>query len=192
MFELEVRGRPAHAGANPEDGINAIHEMAALIQRLISAADGERGTTIGVGLIRGGTRTNVVPAACRAKVDVRVLTESEQQRVSAALRALAPQHPEASLIVNGDWNRPPMPRTPQMAATFARAREIGAQLGLALAEGGTGGGSDANFVAPLGIPVLDGLGAVGGGAHTEEEFVLRSSLVERTALLAALLSEWPT
>ena len=191
MFELEVRGRPAHAGANPEDGINAIHEMAVLIQRLTAAADGERGTTIGVGLIRGGTRTNVVPAACRAKVDVRVLTESEQQRVSAALQALAPQHPEAAVIVNGDWNRPPMPRTPQMAATFARAREIGARLGLALAEGGTGGGSDANFVAPLGIPVLDGLGAVGGGAHTEQEYVLRSSLVERTALLAALLSEWP-
>jgi glutamate carboxypeptidase len=191
LFELEVRGRPAHAGANPEDGINAIHEMAALVQQLVAAADAARGTTIGVGTIRGGTRTNVVPASCRAKVDVRVLTEEEQQRVSAAIDALGLLHPEAVLIVHGEWNRPPMPRTPQMAATFAQAREIGARLGLSLTEGGTGGGSDANFVAPLGIPVLDGLGAVGGGAHTEEEFVLRRSLVERSALLAALLGEWP-
>jgi glutamate carboxypeptidase len=191
MFKLEVRGRPAHAGANPEDGINAIHEMAGIIQQLIAAADPERGTTIGVGTIRGGTRTNVVPGACRALVDVRVLTEAEQRRVDAALQALAPLHPQAALAVVGEWNRPPMPRTPQMAASFARAQQIGAALGLTLSEGGTGGGSDANFVAPLGIPLLDGLGAVGGGAHTEQEFVLRSSLVERAGLLAALLSEWP-
>jgi glutamate carboxypeptidase len=191
MFELEVRGRPAHAGANPEDGINAIHEMAGIIQQLVTAADAERGTTIGVGTIRGGTRTNVVPAACRARVDVRVLTEAEQRRVSAALDGLRPQHPEAALLVHGEWNRPPMPRTPQMAATFEQAQAIAARLGLSLTEGGTGGGSDANFVAPLQIPLLDGLGAVGGGAHTEEEFVLRRSLAERAALLAALLSEWP-
>jgi glutamate carboxypeptidase len=191
-FELEVRGRPAHAGANPEDGINAIHEMALLVQQLVAAADAARGTTIGVGTIRGGTVTNVVPAVCRITVDVRVLTEDEQRRVSAAIDALGLLHPEAVLVVNGEWNRPPMPRTPQIAATFERARAIGAQLGLSLTEGGTGGGSDANFVAPLGIPVLDGLGAVGGGAHTEGEYVQRRSLVERTALLAALLSEWPS
>lgn len=191
MVELVVKGRPAHAGANPEDGINAIHEMAGIIQQLTAAADPDLGTSIGVGIIRGGTRTNVVPANCRAKVDIRVLSESEQARVDAALQALAPAHPEAVLQVEGEWNRPPMPRTPQMAATFERAREIGAELGLSLGEGGTGGGSDANFVAPLGIPLLDGLGAVGGGAHTEQEYVERSSLLERAALLAALLTEWP-
>lgn len=191
MYRLELRGRPAHAGANPEDGINAIHEMAGIIQQLAAAADSERGTTIGVGIIRGGTRTNVVPARCRAVVDIRVLTEEEQARVDRALQTLSPDHPEAVLRVSGEWNRPPMPRTPQMAAAFERACQIGSQLGLSLREGGTGGGSDANFVAPLGTPLLDGLGAVGGGAHTEQEYVERSSLVERAALLAALLTEWP-
>ncbi len=113
----------------------------------------------------------------------------EQARLDQAWSALEPVHPEAVVEVQGEWNRPPMPRTPAMVATFERARALGKQLGLDLTEGGTGGGSDANFVAPLGTPVLDGLGAVGGGAHTEQEYVLRESLTERTALLAAILCE---
>ncbi len=190
MFDLEVRGKAAHAGANPDDGINAIHEAALLIPQLTELADEAKGTTINVGLIRGGTRTNVIPALCRAKLDVRVQVPEEQARLDRALTMLKPAHPDAVITIQGEWNRPPMPRTPAMVETFQRARMIAEQLDLELSEGGTGGGSDANFVAPLGVPLLDGLGAVGGGAHTEGEFVLRNSLAERAALLAAILSEW--
>ena len=103
---------------------------------------------------------------------------------------LKPRHPKAQLSVTGEWNRPPMPRTEAMIQTFERAKDIGAGIGLDLKEGGTGGGSDANFVAPLGIPVLDGLGAIGAGAHTLKEHIVTESLPERTALLAALLADW--
>lgn len=190
MFDLEVRGKAAHAGANPDNGINAIHEASLLIPQLTELADEAKGTTINVGLIRGGTRTNVIPALCRAKLDVRVQAPEEQARRDQALAMLKPVHPDAEITIQGEWNRPPMPRTPAMVETFQRTRTIAEQLDLELSEGGTGGGSDANFVAPLGVPVLDGLGAVGGGAHTEGEFVLRKSLPERAALLAAILSGW--
>jgi len=190
MFEIEVVGRMAHAGANPSGGVNAIHEMAHQIGRLTELADEEAGSTVNVDLIEGGTRTNVIPELARASVDIRIRTEEEQSRIASALKGLMPQHPEAQLSLTGEWNRPPMPRTEIMMKTFEHARDIGAGIGLDLSEGGTGGGSDANFVAPLGIPVLDGLGAAGAGAHTEQEHILTESLPERTALLAALLTEW--
>jgi glutamate carboxypeptidase len=189
-FDIEVVGKMAHAGANPSDGVNAIHEMAYQIQEITELRDEEAGTTLNVDLIKGGTRTNVIAAHARSTVDIRVLTEDERSRVDAELKNLKPRHPEAHLTVTGEWNRPPMPRTEDMIQTFERAKEIGAGIGLELLEGGTGGGSDANFVAPLGIPVLDGLGAVGSGAHTEHEHIVTKSLPERTALLAALLTEW--
>jgi glutamate carboxypeptidase len=190
MFELEVRGRPAHAGANPGDGVNAIHEMAFQIQQLSSLADDQAGTSINFGLIQGGTRTNVVPAHALASIDVRVQTEQERKRIAEAFDRIDPHDLEAELNLTGEWNRPAMPRSKTIMETFAKAQEIGASIGLELTDGGTGGGSDANFVAPLNIPLLDGLGAIGGGAHTEQEFVVVKSLPERTALLGTLLSEW--
>ncbi len=189
-FEIEVVGKMAHAGANPSDGVNAIHEMAHQIQQITEIADEQAGTTLNVDLVQGGTRTNVIAAGAKATVDIRVLTEEERARVDSGLGLLKPRHPEAKLSVSGEWNRPPMPRTEAMIKTFERAKEIGAGMGLDLSEGGTGGGSDANFVAPLGIPVLDGLGAIGAGAHTLQEHIVIDSLPERTALLAALLVDW--
>ena len=189
-FDIEVEGRMAHAGANPSDGVNAIHELAHQIQEIVELADEEAGTTLNVDLVQGGTRTNVIAAHAQATVDIRVLTEEERARVDSGLGALKTLHPKAKLTVTGEWNRPPMPRTEAMIQTFERAKEIGAGIGLDLKEGGTGGGSDANFVAPLGIPVLDGLGAVGAGAHTLKEHIVTESLAERTALIAALLADW--
>ncbi len=190
VYRVEVRGRAAHAGANPEDGVNAIVEMAHQILRLVSLARPEEGTTLNVGVVHGGTRSNVVPDVCRARLDLRVRTPEEAARVDAGLRALRPISPGADILVEGGLNRPPMPRTPTIAEAFAQAKSIAAQIGVSLREGSTGGASDANFLAGLNRPLLDGLGAVGNQAHSEREYVVRSSLVERTALLAALLSEW--
>ena len=190
MFKLEVQGRMAHAGANPSEGVNAIHELAHQIEQVAAIAHEPAGTTLNVNLVEGGTRSNVIPARAIATVDVRVQNEHEQQRVAEGFDALRPKNPAARLEINGEWNRPPMPRTQAMIDAFERAKAIGAALGLDLTEGGTGGGSDANFVAPLGVPVLDGLGAIGGGAHTEKEFIQVEHLPERTALLAAILVKW--
>ncbi|HKZ56025.1 MAG TPA: M20 family metallopeptidase [Anaerolineales bacterium] len=189
-FRLEASGRSAHAGNIPQEGVNAILEMAFQLQRLAALADDGAGTTMNVGRIEGGTRTNVVPDACVARLEFRVLDRAEQERVQSALDRLTPILEGAQVRLEGGWNRPPMPRTPGMIAAFERAKGIAAGLGLELKEGGTGGGSDANFVAPLGVPVIDGLGAVGKGAHSEREHILLASLPKRTALLAALLTEW--
>jgi glutamate carboxypeptidase len=189
-FRIEVAGRAAHAGANPEAGVNAIVEMAHVIRKLSSLEDLEKGTTVSVGVVGGGTRTNVVPASCFAEVDMRVLEEAEMDRLRRAMSELEPSLPGARISFEGSWNRPPMPRSPIMADAFGKAKAIASMLGLELTEGGTGGGSDANFVAPLGVPVLDGLGAVGNGAHSEREYIELGSLPTRTALLAALISEW--
>lgn len=190
LFTVQTTGRTSHAGNSPEAGINAIVEMAHQILKVQSLARPELGTTISVGLVDGGTRTNVVPSACRAKLDVRVLDPGEPERLLHDLHALQPVLPGARVEVKGGWNRPPMLRTPAMAASFERARTLAKALGLDLKESGTGGGSDANFVAALGIPVLDGLGPVGNGAHSDHEYVMVESLAERAALLAALLTEW--
>jgi glutamate carboxypeptidase len=131
-----------------------------------------------------------VPDEARAKVDMRVMTPEEADRITGWMRSRAPVLEGTSLEVIGGINRPPMPRDATMIATFARAREIALGLGLDLTEGGTGGGSDANFVAPLGIPVLDGLGAQGNGAHSEREHIQLATLAERTALVGALISQW--
>jgi glutamate carboxypeptidase len=189
-FRLETIGKSSHAGAEPDLGINAIHEMALQVQKLIRLADEKKGTTISVGVIRGGTRTNVVPERCSIKIDVRIIEPMERERVDGALRALKPEITGAQLKLKGKWNRPPMPHSEKMDETFSRAKEIAKQIGMHLDHGGTGGASDANFVAPLGVPVLDGLGAIGEGAHSSSEFVHAQSLIDRSALLAALLSEW--
>jgi glutamate carboxypeptidase len=190
VYRLEALGRAAHAGSEPEEGINAILEMAQQALHVSQLADPARGTTVNVGVIQGGTRSNVVPEICRARVDIRVETLQEARRLEEAFQGLRPLTPGARIRVEGGLNRPPMVRTPAIARAFARAREIGAQLGLSLDEGGTGGGSDANFIAHLDKPILDGIGGVGEGAHSDRENVQIRSLVERTALLAALISEW--
>jgi glutamate carboxypeptidase len=189
-FDLTVRGRAAHAGADHERGRNAIEELAHQVLALQKLTDYGKGTTVNVGVVAGGTRSNVVPDEARAKIDMRVMTPDEGERITQVLQSLQPVLDGTTLEVIGGLNRPPMPRDALMVQTFERAKALAAGAGLALTEGGTGGGSDANFVAPLGVPVLDGLGAQGNGAHSEREHVLLGSLAERTQLLAALISGW--
>jgi glutamate carboxypeptidase len=187
---ITTTGRATHAGADHENGRNAIEEMAHHILTAQSLTDYAQGTTVSVGVVSGGTRANVVPDAARAEVDYRVATPAEAERLQTWMRSRQPMLRGTSVAVTGGINRPPMPRDAVMQATFARAKAIAGDLGMALTEGSTGGGSDANFVAPLGVPVLDGLGAQGNGAHSEREHILLASLPERAALLAALLTEW--
>ena len=190
LYVISALGRAAHAGADHEEGINAIEELAHQVLRLQEMTDYETGTTVNVGWVQGGTRTNVVPERAKVRVDVRVQTPAEAQRIAAAIEGLQPVLPGARLTVKGGLSRPPMEESPVTLEPFRRAREIGVSLGLALTAGGTGGASDANFTAALGVPTLDGLGAVGYGSHSPDEHVLISSLPERAALMAALLSRW--
>jgi glutamate carboxypeptidase len=189
-FEITVRGKATHAGADHENGRNAIEELAHHVLAIQALTDYEKGTTVNVGVISGGSRPNVVPEEARAHVDMRVMTAEEGERITAWMKGLQPRREGFNLEVQGGLNRPPMPRDETMRATFKKAQQIAETLGLKLGEGGTGGGSDANFVAPLGVPVLDGLGPLGYGAHSKREHVIITSLPERTALLASLLTEW--
>lgn len=189
-FRLRVVGRPAHAGADHQKGINAIQEMAHQVLALQALTDYTAGTTVNVGVIQGGTVSNVVPAECTARVDFRVANLAEAERLQGSVKALQPHLPGAELIIRGGINRPPMERNALMAATFEKASKIAGFHGIELREGSTGGGSDANFTAALGIPTLDGLGAEGDGGHALHEHVLLSSLAERATLLAMLLAEW--
>lgn len=188
-FTLEVVGKAAHAGVEPEKGINAINELALQIPRINALANPSLGTTINVGLVEGGTTPNVVPAHAKARIDVRVATLDEAQRVELGFRELQALTPGAVVQVNGGINRPPMERTPASRALFEETQRIGRSLGLELGEGATGGGSDGNFTAALGVATIDGLGAMGGGAHAIDEHILIDSLPERAALLACLLLE---
>jgi glutamate carboxypeptidase len=186
-FQLTVEGKPAHAGVEPEKGISAVHELAHQILQLQGLNYPAAGTTVNVGVIQGGTAVNVVPAQATAAIDVRVATRDEADRVEAALRAIAPVLPGARVRIEGGFNRPPMVRSPQTAALVEQIRVIGRGLGLELGEGSTGGGSDGNFTAALGVPTLDGLGAPGAGAHAQDEHVIAAALPQRAALLAEAL-----
>lgn len=188
-FVVEVEGRAAHAGIEPEKGINAIVELAHQMVNISALGNPSEGTTVNVGVVEGGTTPNTVPALARARIDVRVSTPGEAKRVERALWGLKAVNPEATVRVEGRFNRPPMVRTDQIAALFERAREIGASLGLELTEGSTGGASDGNVSAAVGTPTLDGLGPLGGGAHAPSEHIIVSSLPERATLLTALLAE---
>ena len=189
-FIVTVHGRAAHAGSAHQLGRNAIEELARQILVIQNLTDYDRGTTLNVGTIRGGTVTNVVPEEATAEVDLRVMKPGEAERILAVLHALKPVLDGTTIEVSGELNRPPMPFNEMMEATFEKARELAAGIKLELRAGGTGGASDANFVAPLGIPVLDGLGAVGDGEHSEREFIFKDSLIERAELLATILSNW--
>ncbi len=152
--------------------------------------DYSRQTTVNVGVIQGGTVTNVVPEECTIKVDVRVMQPGEWERIEAVVKNLKPVLDRASIEITGRLNRPPMPFDETMKAAFEKAKAIASKIGMELKAGGSGGGSDANFVAPLGVPVLDGLGAVGEGYHSEREYILAESLEQRAGLLSALLMNW--
>ena len=186
-FELRVVGRAAHAGIEPERGASAVSELARQVTRIESLSDPAAGTTVTVGVVRGGTLPNVVPAEAQALIDVRAATAAEAARVTAALSTLTPADQRTSLAVSGGFDRPPMERSAGTARLFALAREVAAGLGRELGEGGTGGGSDGNLTAAIGVPTLDGLGAVGGGAHAADEHVETAELAWRAALLAGLL-----
>jgi len=189
-FQVKVKGRAAHAGGAHEEGRNAIEEMSHQVLAIQKMTDYNKGTTLNVGVISGGTVSNVVPEEAKAIVDVRVMQPGEWERLETEMQALKPVLDGTSLEITGGLNRPPMPFDETMQATFEKTKTIAAGIGLELKAGGSGGGSDANFVAPLGIPVLDGLGAVGEGLHSEREFILADSLPERARLLAALLQNW--
>lgn len=185
-----MRGQAAHAGADHEKGRNAIEEMAHQVLAIQKLTDYSCGTTLNVGVIRGGTASNVVPNETSLEVDLRVMQPGEAERISAILQSLKPVLEGTSLEVTGGLNRPPMPCNDTIKATFEKVKAIAANVNIELKAGGTGGASDANFVAPLGIPLLDGLGPTGGESHSEREYIFRDSLVERTKLLAAILRDW--
>jgi glutamate carboxypeptidase len=188
QFALEITGRAAHAGVEPERGISAIQELAHQILALHSLTDMAQGTTVNVGVVHGGTVSNVVAPHASAVIDVRAWTQAEAERVSNAINGLTPVTPGATLHVSGGWNRPPLERS-ATADLFAKAQHIGRKLGLELTDGGTGGGSDGNFTGALGIPTLDGLGVPGHGAHADHEHIEVDQIVGRATLLAALLVE---
>lgn len=185
-FEFRVIGRGSHAGIAPEEGVSAIQELSHLVQALHAISDPERGVSVNVGEIRGGTRPNVVAAEAHAVVDVRVPSAEEARRVEGLIRSVEPATPGARLEIEGGMGRPPMERTPGNRALWRAARGLGEALGLELTEATSGGASDANLTS-LYTPTLDGLGPVGGGAHAEDEHVEIASMPERSALLAGLL-----
>lgn len=185
--ELIVKGRAAHAGVNPQDGVNAVHELALQIVRLMKLNNPGSGVTVQATVVAGGTVSNVVPDQARAEVDIRVARQSDARVIERELRALRPILKGAHLEVRGGVNRPPLERTQEVVALLRRAQSLMDELGLTLGEASTGGGSDGNFTGAVGVPTLDGLGAVGDGAHTPNEQVVIRRLPERGALLAGLL-----
>jgi glutamate carboxypeptidase len=188
-YELVVHGVAAHAGLDPGKGASAIHELAALIASIERLQDLDRGITVNAGVISGGTRPNVVAAEARASIDVRAKTMADAAVVDAEMRRLQPARAGTRLTIQGGFERPPLERTDAVAALYARAAAIAKTFGRELHEGSAGGGSDGNFTAALGVPTLDGLGAVGDGAHAAHEYVDASALPWRAALLAGLIAE---
>ena len=186
-FTVKVTGVSAHSGLDFEKGHSAVLELAHQIQAISQLTDLKRGVTLNVGVIRGGTRTNVVPSEASADLDLRIWRKDDGPRMTKRLMALRPVNRNCKLHVEGGVNRPPLERTKQVAALFQLARKVGSELGFPLNEIAVGGGSDGNFTAGLGIPTLDGLGAVGDGAHALHEHVIAAELPRRAALLAGLI-----
>ncbi|MBZ5611633.1 MAG: M20 family metallopeptidase [Acidobacteriia bacterium] len=188
-YTVTVRGRASHAGVDFQNGASAIVELARQIERLAGFTQLSRGITVNPGVISGGTRTNVVAAEAKAEVDIRVARMKDAPALDRKFRALRPFDKRCAIQVEGGVNRPPMERTPAIRKLFATARGFAKELGVKLEESSTGGGSDGNFTAALGVPTLDGLGGVGEGAHAANESILVDRIADRTALLAMLLSK---
>jgi glutamate carboxypeptidase len=187
VYRVSITGRSAHAGVDHEKGINAIEELAHQILAIQRFTDYAAGTTVNVGVVDGGTRSNVVPEEATARVDVRVVNAAEAERIDEKMRGLKPHLDGARIQISGGVNRPPMNRTPEIASLFGQAEVLAVGMGLHIAEAGSGGGSDGNFTAALGVPTLDGLGVVGDGGHANHEHVVLASMPERAALLAAMI-----
>ncbi|HEX2918488.1 MAG TPA: M20 family metallopeptidase [Edaphobacter sp.] len=187
-YELHVTGVGAHSGVDFESGHSAVLELARQIERIATFTDLSRGLTVNPGVIAGGTRSNVIAAEAHAEIDVRIARASDEKRVDRLFRSLKPFDEACKLTLTGGINRPPMERKAGTIALFKQAKKIAADLGFALDEAATGGGSDGNFTAALGVPTLDGMGAIGAGAHAAHEHILTEHIVPRTALLAAMLA----
>jgi glutamate carboxypeptidase len=187
-FELRVEGVGSHAGVDFEQGHSAVREAARLVERVSGFTDLSKGLTVNVGVIAGGTRSNVVAAECVAEVDVRIVRARDAVRVEKIFRGLKTTDKACRLTVSGGINRPPMERKAGTIALFRLAKKLAEEMGLELKEAATGGGSDGNFTAAMGVATLDGMGAIGAGAHAAHEHVVTKHLVERTALLAGMIA----
>src|SRR5579863_3090858 len=187
-WRIDVKGVAAHAGVDFEKGASAICELARVVETVSGWTDLRRGITVSVGTVGGGSKTNVIPAEAWAEVDVRIARMSDGPGIERKFSALRPVDKRCSLVVSGGVNRPPMERTPGTAKLYRMARALAAELGVVLDEAATGGASDGNFTSALGIPTLDGMGAVGEGAHASHESIVIEHLAPRTALLAGMLS----
>ena len=188
QFELVVTGVSAHAGLDPGRGISAVHELARQVLEIEKLQHLDRGITVNVGIVRGGSRANVVAAEARATVDARAVTIADAREIERAMRSLTPQLRGAGVQVHGGFDRPPLERSPGVVKLYELARDVAQEMGSSLEEGAAGGGSDGNFTAALGVPTLDGLGAVGDGAHALHEHVVIDALAPRAALIAGLLA----
>jgi glutamate carboxypeptidase len=186
-YQIRVSGKASHAGLDFQKGVNAIVELARQIEKISSFTDLKKGLTVNVGIVGGGSRTNVVPAEASAEVDVRIARLKDAAGIDKRMHSLRPFNRKCKLDVTGGINRPPMERTAGVAALYEQAKTVARELGLKLGEAAVGGGSDGNFTAGLGIPTLDGLGGVGDGAHATHEHILISELPRRAALLAGLI-----
>ncbi len=188
QFEMAVRGVSAHAGLDPGKGISAVREIARQIVAIDDLQDPASGVTVTVGVLAGGTRANVVPAEAHAVIDARAVTRADAERVEQAMKTLTPFLAGAQVTVTGGFDRPPLERTAGVVRLFEMARDVAKELGQTLEEGSAGGGSDGNFTAALGVPTLDGFGAVGDGAHAIHEHVEIEALVPRAAVIGGLLA----
>ncbi len=186
-FEMAITGKAVHAGVEPEKGISAIEELARQILELHAMSAPQRGISVNVGVVNGGTRSNVVAAKAKALIDLRVKTQADGERMVKAILNLQPKLPGADLEISGKLSRPPFEETPAGLLLFKKAQGIAAELGFKIGKIGTGGGSDGNFSAALGIPTLDGLGNVGSGSHALSEHTVVDTFPQRAALLAELM-----
>lgn len=188
-YELRTHGIPAHAGLEPEKGASAILEISRQIEKLHSLNSPEIGTTVNVCTIKGGTTSNVIPENASAEIDVRFTSMTEAERIDKEIKELKNFDERVSIEVLGDINRPPLERTEAVTALYEKAKTVGESFGYELGETQVGGASDGNFVAALGVPVLDGLGVAGNGAHTNNEYILVSDITKRATLLAKFILE---
>jgi glutamate carboxypeptidase len=191
IWHVEVEGVAAHAGVDFEKGANAIRELARVVEKVSGWTDLKRGLTVSVGVAGGGAKSNVIPAHAWAEVEARIVRRADGPRIERQFAGLKSQDPRCTLTITGGINRPPMERSPGTVRLFRQAQALARDLGFDLDEAASGGGSDGNFTAALGIPTLDGMGAVGEGAHARHESVLVEHLAPRTALLAGMLIDWP-